>query len=129
MYKIINENAVQRIADGAYIPVDTENMDYCEYLKWLEEGNQPEPIEVNSPDSKAVAKTALETLERTTMMNKGMREFFLVSMQDMAVRQSEKMDELGIDMPPQLILANHKAWVELVAIHARASQLEKEANS
>jgi hypothetical protein len=32
---------VKRIADNAFIPVDPANTDYAEYLKWLDEGNEP----------------------------------------------------------------------------------------
>ena len=38
-------NTVKRIADNAFIPLDPANTDYQAYLKWLEEGNQPEPAE------------------------------------------------------------------------------------
>ena len=38
-------NCVQRLADRAVIPFDPANTDYQQYLKWLEEGNQPLPAE------------------------------------------------------------------------------------
>ena len=46
MYKLTKyKDSIKRIFDSAFIPIDPDNTDYKAYLKWLEEGNTPEPAE------------------------------------------------------------------------------------
>lgn len=45
--KTFGGNAVERLLDGLIIPFDQANTDYQEYLKWLAEGNTPEPAQEN----------------------------------------------------------------------------------
>ena len=42
---VVENNEIKRIADNTYIPFDPANTDYQEYLKWLDEGNTPEPAD------------------------------------------------------------------------------------
>lgn len=47
MYKLIKNPqgqtaTVLRLSDNAFIPMDEQNTDYQAFLRWCEEGNQPE---------------------------------------------------------------------------------------
>ena len=56
MYQLTTGNTILRLADNAFIPPDTGNRDYREYLEWLDAGNTPEPAPV--PPAPAVLTPA-----------------------------------------------------------------------
>jgi hypothetical protein len=51
MYKLYkspvsgNINNIIRLLDNAFIPFDESNIDYQDYLKWVDEGNTPLPAD------------------------------------------------------------------------------------
>jgi hypothetical protein len=48
-YQLTQGDSIQRLSDNAFIPPDPANLDYVEYLAWVEEGNMPEPAPVIEP--------------------------------------------------------------------------------
>jgi len=43
--QVVDTQVIVRLADNAFIPFDPANTDYQQYLKWLEEGNTPQPAD------------------------------------------------------------------------------------
>ena len=41
----VEQQAIKRLSDNAFIPFDPANTDYAEYLKWVEAGNTPLPAD------------------------------------------------------------------------------------
>jgi hypothetical protein len=37
----VHDGMIQRDEDGAFIPFDEANVDYVDYLWWLDDGNEP----------------------------------------------------------------------------------------
>lgn len=46
MYKQISDTVVQRLSDGAFIPIDAPgNKDCAEFLEWQDAGGQVQPVD------------------------------------------------------------------------------------
>jgi hypothetical protein len=45
MFEGQTSQCIKRLSDNASIPFDPANTDYQAYLKWLAEGNTPEPAD------------------------------------------------------------------------------------
>lgn len=41
----LEDKFIKRTSDNTFIPFDETNTDYQEYLKWVAEGNTPEPAD------------------------------------------------------------------------------------
>lgn len=54
-----NKHIIQRISDGAFIPINDLNTDYQEYKKWLAAGNKLKPAKLeNTPKKTTITKAA-----------------------------------------------------------------------
>ena len=69
-YKLAN-NSVTRMSDGASIPADPANMDYAQYLAWVEAGGIPDPVD--PPDPREAILAEIAALE-ATVTNRRLRE-------------------------------------------------------
>jgi hypothetical protein len=45
----VHKTIIVRDEDGAFIPFDPDNIDYQEYLAWLDEGNEPTAAQQPAP--------------------------------------------------------------------------------
>ena len=54
-YQLTASTSIIRLSDGAFIPNDPGNRDYREYLKWVEDGNTPEPAPAPPPPTSYTA--------------------------------------------------------------------------
>jgi hypothetical protein len=74
MYQLINDpvtsqpaQCIKRLADNASIPFDPANTDYQEYLRWLAEGNTPEPVPQPTLSSERAAMRCTPAQMRLTL--------------------------------------------------------------
>jgi len=78
-YKIKEFNILD-IETGKYIPLSEGNRSYKEYLKWLAEGNTPDPFETQQEIDERLAREAEQIIE-DKIQNK-IREFAINDLKD-----------------------------------------------
>jgi len=72
MYQFTTGAAIKRLTDNAFIPFDPANVDYQQYLKWLEEGNTPLPPDPEPTPEPLTAQQKLEAAGLTVEELKGL---------------------------------------------------------
>jgi hypothetical protein len=66
----VHDFIIQRDEDGAFIPFDPDNMDYQDYLAWLDEGNEPTQYAPPEPPGETPEQTPIE-ITTTRTITKG----------------------------------------------------------
>jgi len=64
MYQLTQFSSVIRLTDGATIPADPDNADWQVYLRWLSNGNTPDPVPAAVVEG--VARAERDALLRST---------------------------------------------------------------
>lgn len=103
-YKLIPGGLLR--SDGAVIPVDDGNLDYIEYLSWVDQGNVPEPAIVPDPRQPFADKIAM--LEGASYLNRGSRELQLRIMEKEAASAAT-----AVMMTAEQILAKQPYYIKL----------------
>lgn len=70
-YQLTRGDSILRLRDNASIPPDPANTDYQQYLKWLEEGNEPLPPD---PIPEPEALTPQQKLEQAGLTVEELKE-------------------------------------------------------
>lgn len=102
MYKLTPTKSITRLTDGACIPVDPDNNDYAEYLKWVMAGNIVTPADVVPPPTKAQRIAALVATTGETRLTVQMT---ITVCEDKATAMSTA---LGMPAPAAIALAYSK---------------------
>jgi hypothetical protein len=64
----VHDSIIVRDEDGAFIPFDEANIDYQDYLAWLDEGNEPTPY---APPAKETPEQVSIRVTTTRTITKG----------------------------------------------------------
>ena len=59
----VSDQTILRDEDQAFIPFDPDNVDYQQYLAWLDEGNEPTPCTPPTASPEAVIADSAQSLE------------------------------------------------------------------
>lgn len=67
LYKLTKDGAILKPEDGLRIPADQRNRHYRAYLKWLDQGNVPDPADPDPPAPPTVDPVELvDAIEQAT---------------------------------------------------------------
>lgn len=115
-YKL-QQNSIQRLTDNAFIPADSSNRDYADYLAWCAAGNAPLPADVPNPNTAIL--TQLAALESNPAIPRTVREHMIATDQVLA----SIMATLNPATPAAQLLAANTGHQRIVAVDTQAHAL------
>jgi hypothetical protein len=73
MYQVISDETILRVDDNVWIPVEPANVDYQDFLQWVEDGNTPlpapePPTPIEQTPAERLAATGLTVSELRALL-------------------------------------------------------------
>lgn len=98
--KTLNENIIQRVSDGAFIPFDPMNQDYLEYLAWIDLGGVPDEFDVNE---NASILSKISEIEAAYLLPRPLRDMILKDETNPAYAKTKEIDDKIAELREQLV--------------------------
>jgi len=124
MYKRTNSELILRPSDGTFIPPDPANTDYAAYLAWVAAGNEPLPAD--QPDPRALILAQINAIEDATGVPRVVREFMILSAQDLARREAERLTAAGAPTTAEDLLARNIGYQKTMQVEAQIAALREQ---
>lgn len=109
MYKLAKNNSIVRIHDNAVIPLDENNLDYQQFIQWMNDGNEPEPY---VPPEPTVPAAVTMRQARLALLNAGLLDSVETAIENLL---SPEKEAARIEWEYSQEVQRHNGFVSVLA--------------